>query len=79
MNSEHFWGKSKCLGSWLHRFQILAECPEGTEEICEICKLRVFHKVHQGRIDNNKYISYHARDLLTPNHPHFYHEYIYGK
>lgn len=77
--SNRFWMKSECYGSWLHRFQVLSEHPQGTLEMCEICKTKVFHPVRHGRVDNYRYIQYHARDLLTPVMPAFYHEYKYGK
>ena len=50
----------------------------GTLEMCEICKDKAFFPVRHERIDNYEYIKYHARYLLTPNHPYYYHEYQYG-
>lgn len=79
MKEDIFWMKSMCHGSWLHRFQIIGEHDLGTLEMCEICKEKVFHPVRHGRIDNFEYIKYHARDVLTPNHSFYFHEYLYGK
>lgn len=73
--TDPFWGKSQCLGSWLHRFTIKRQWMDGVEEVCEICGEQVFFKVVNGKTDNYEYMSYHARQFLMPQHPYFKHEY----
>ena len=73
--TDLFWGNSECYDSWLHRFSIVQAYEEGVLERCEICGDEVFHKVVDGRIDNNEYLSYHARQALMPQHEYFKREY----
>lgn len=76
MKARHtLWKESRCIGSWLHRFQIIEEYPEGVLELCEICKKTKFFKILNGGVDNNKYMDWHIRAALIPNHPLFYHEF----
>lgn len=72
---NRYWGESQCLGTWLHRFQIMGMWDNGAEEVCLICKKRVFFPVREGAVDNLNYIKYHKRDVLFPAHPQFKHEY----
>lgn len=67
--------ESECLGSWLHRYAIVKQFPEGVEEMCLICKDRQFFRVFDGRIDNYNYIKYHNRQCLQPYNPFYSHEY----
>jgi len=73
MNS--YWGKSQCIGTWLHKFHIYLETPQGVAEICERCKERVYFPVRNGTIQNEEYLNWHKRDFLFPQHPYFKHEY----
>lgn len=76
MKTKHsFWQKSRCLGSWLHRFVIKAEFPQGVLEVCEICHMRRFFRIHEGKVNNKEYMDWHFRQALTPFHPYFNHEY----
>lgn len=79
MNKEGFFGKSECLHGWLHRYNITREWNDGVEELCEICKDIRYYKTIDGAIDNIEYLSYHERDILTPQSPYFYHEYPNAK
>lgn len=66
---------SQCRNSRLHRFEIVAEFPEGIQERCEICHKKVFFRVIDGKSNNRNYISYHMRDCLPPIHRLFKREY----
>jgi len=75
VKDDSFFGKSKCRGGWLHRFNIQRQWEDCVEEVCEICGKSVFFKVINGHADNSQYISYHARQCLPKQHPLFSHEY----
>lgn len=67
---EHpFFQNSKCLNSWLHRFEIKAEYPQGVMEVCEICKKKKFFRLIEGKVDNANYMSWHIRLALPTFHP----------
>lgn len=72
---DSFWGHSQCLDSWLHRFNIAEAFEYGVLERCEICAEEAFFQVADGRIDNEEYLSYHARQALMPQHELFAREY----
>lgn len=72
---DKLWQNSWCGGGWLHRFSIIGTHPQGVQELCLICKKVVWFPMSNGKIDHNNYVSYHIRDILTPNHPQFYKEY----
>lgn len=72
---NRYWGESECVGTWLHRYQIMGMWEQGVEEVCLICKKRIFTKVVDGRIDNFEYLEHHKRDVLFPQHNYFAHEY----
>lgn len=77
---NRFWGESECIGTWLHRYQIMRMWNEGAEEVCLICKKRIFTPVRDGAVDNYEYLEHHKREVLFPGHPYFQHEYPnYGK
>lgn len=69
------WPKSRCVGSWLHRFSIKNEWIDCVQEVCEICGTSAFFKIVDGKIDNLDYIKHHMRQILVPQHPLFSHEY----
>lgn len=69
------WMNSECAGPWLHRFRIRRQWRDCVEEYCEICKMQLFTKVRNGRIDNYEYLSYRLRSSLQPHHPRFRKEY----
>lgn len=74
MNNPLF-ENSQCLNGYLHRYHIENEWEEGTEEICEICQDQRFYKVVNGQIDNNEYLEYHEREILTIDDRRYEHEY----
>lgn len=71
--------ESKCLNGWLHRFNLSEQGEFGVFEVCDRCRQRVFFRVSNGRINNENYLKYHARQALPPNHPLFYREYFYER
>ena len=73
------WEKSRCKGSWLHRYELVEEHPNYAKEVCGICGKSVFFKICNGRIDNLAYIKYHLRQVLIPQHKLYYHEYPNAK
>jgi hypothetical protein len=72
-----FFRESKCLGTWLHRFKIVEEYPDGVLELCEVCQKTKFFKLIDGKVDNLAYMDYHIRNAIPPFHPLFEHEYLY--
>jgi hypothetical protein len=60
---------------WLHKFETARQWEDCIEEVCVRCHERVYHKIVDERVDNRNYVSYHAREVLQPNHPLFLHEY----
>lgn len=62
------FNKSECRSGWLHRFVLSRQFFEGQEEICEICKVKVFFRQIEGRVNNQEYIAYHMRQCLFPQH-----------
>lgn len=71
--------RSECRNGWLHRFNIVAEYPEGVQERCEICGKKVFFRVINGKSNNTDYISYHMRQCLVPQHRAWKREYPNSK
>lgn len=69
------WLKSKCIGTWLHKFIIFKVNEKGSHEICERCFEEAFFPMINGQTDNLHYLDYHLRSALTPNHPLYYAEY----
>ena len=67
--------ESQCKNRYLHKFITVFEHPQGVLELCERCKKKNFIRVIDGRVDNVKYIKYHNREVLPPNHPLFLREY----
>lgn len=67
--------KSKCKGNWLHRMQIIGQYSEGVQERCELCHKKVFFRIINGKSNNTRYISYHMRQVLIPQHRLFNHEF----
>ena len=80
MNKHSFWQNSQCRNSYLHRFSIKNEYPEGVMEVCEICGMSKFFRIIDGKVNNFGYMSWHQRQGLNPIHPFFNREYRqYGK
>lgn len=75
--TSSYWAKSRCKGSWLHRFNIVDAGEDYVKEVCSLCGKSIFHKVFYGQTDNNDYLKYHARQALFPQHQLYYHEYHY--
>lgn len=71
---HNFFQNSMCLNQYLHRFNIIAEYEDGVLEVCEICHLKKFFKVMDGKVDNQQYMSYHVRQALPSFHEYFDHE-----
>jgi hypothetical protein len=69
----------KCLGSWLHRYQIKRQYADCVEEICDICKDRKLFRIIQGKVNNYEYLKHHQRQVLLPQHPLYDHEYKNSK
>lgn len=72
---HNFFKHSKCISSWLHRFNIVEEFDNGVLEVCEVCKLKKFFKLINGEVDNQAYMDWHMRSALPPQHPYYKHEY----
>ncbi len=70
-----FWGKSKCKGTWLHRYHIVEQGTNFVKERCEICKKQVVYKFIYGKINNFKYLEDHKRQALPVYHNRFKKEY----
>lgn len=65
------WLKSRCIGTFLHKFKIFKITDKYVHEICEICSKEVAFTIINGRTDNLDYLDYHLHNALTPNHPYF--------
>lgn len=75
-----FWQNSQCLKHYLHRFEVAREYETGVLEVCKICHVKKFFKITDtGKIDNNKFMSYHLRQVLgnIPIPNYIWHEYQY--
>ncbi len=66
---HNFYQNSQCLNSYLHRFEVKREYPQGVLEVCEICHKRMFFKIIDDKVDNQNYMSYHIHNALPPFHP----------
>lgn len=72
MKTKHpFYQNSECRNSYLHRFNIKAEYPEGVKEVCEVCGMSKFFRLLEGKLNNAEYMSYHIKQILPPFHPLF--------
>lgn len=69
--SHNFWRDSMCRNSYLHRFEIKAEYPEGVKEVCSICGKSKFFRVIEGKLNNLTYMNYHIKQSLPAFHPYF--------
>lgn len=69
------WLKSKCIGTWLHKFIIFRITDKYVHEICERCAEEVAFSIVNGKTDNLNYLDYHLRSALTPHHPLYYAEF----
>lgn len=69
-----------CKGSYLHRFRIIKEFPEGVLENCEICHKSKFFKIAGGQVEGNAYMAWHLRLALgnIPIPAYIWHEYNYN-
>jgi hypothetical protein len=69
--------KSRCKGIWLHRFELVADYNGwAVKERCARCGKEVVFKLDSnGNADNNRYLSYHARQALLKEHSLYSHEY----
>lgn len=74
-----FWQNSQCKKRYLHRLEIIREFPEGVTEACKICHKKFHFKIVNGRLDHNRYMSYHLRQVLgnIPIPNYIEHEYKY--
>lgn len=66
-----------CEGTRVYHIPVTGiETAEVLIEYCENCKQEVvFTKSKHGRIDNELYRVFHAKDMMQPNNPRFEHEY----
>lgn len=71
--------KSKCVGLWLHRFEIIEQWDNAVVEMCGICLKKKVFRIVNGRTNNLEYLSYHLRSALIPQHPLWKHEYPNAK
>ena len=78
MNKDYFFRNSKCLGNWLHRFQIVDVQADHVKEVCEICHKQIITKVIMEMINNQAYMNSHFRSAPPPTHPYYYHEHVYN-
>ena len=69
VNKHSFWQNSWCRNSYLHRFNIKEEYDNGVIEVCEICGMKKFFKVIDGKVSNQEYMSYHLKQALPAFHP----------
>ncbi len=74
MNKHPFFRESKCIGSWLHRFNIVEEQVDYVKEVCEICHKQIISKMIMEKLNNQSYMNNHFRNALPPQHPFYYHE-----
>lgn len=75
MITKHsFWQNSECTNQYLHRFSIKEEYEQGVLEVCEICGMKKFFRLIEGKLNNAEYMSYHLRQSLPDFHPYYYHE-----
>lgn len=68
-----------CTGRYLHRFEIVREFDRGVLEVCKICHIKKAFKLIDGKLDHNRYMSYHLRQALgnIPIPNYIFHEYEY--
>ena len=78
MNKHPFFRESKCIGSWLHRYDIVEEQADYVKEVCQICHKQIISKVIMERLNNQEYMNNHFRNALPPQHPYYYHEHKYN-
>lgn len=70
-----FFQNSTCRNSYMHRFNIVGEYPEGVMEVCQICGTKKFFKIVDGKVNNSGYMSWHQRQGFNPIHPLFSREF----
>lgn len=68
--------KSKCKGSYLHKFITLMVHPDAVLERCVKCGEKHIIKLVKGEPNVVEYARYHAREFLIPQHRLFYREYV---
>ncbi len=78
MSKHPFFRDSKCIGSWLHRFNIVEEYQDYVKEVCEICHKQIVLKMIMEQLNNQSYMNSHFRSALPPSHPYYYHEHEYS-
>lgn len=66
-----------CKGTFQYHIPVTGiETNEVLIEYCENCKEEVFFtKDKHGRIDNESYRIFHAKDVMQPSNPRFEYEY----
>jgi len=63
---------SKCLRGYLHDFKIVGEYGTHTRERCTYCRKEMMFSKQSGRNTSLRYLSYHIKNALTPQHYLFY-------
>jgi len=67
--------ESKCIGVWLHDYEITGNFENCVEEVCTRCKKTVIFPVRNGKPDIVTYYKYHQRQALQSWHTLFENEY----
>lgn len=67
--------KSKCKGSYLHKFVAIFATSDATLERCVKCGIRHVIKLVNKEPNIVDYARYHQREFLIPQHRLFLHEY----
>lgn len=73
------FSNSRCLRGHLHKFKIVENYGSHVRERCEYCRKDMIFSTAPGRNTSLRYLSYHIRSALTPEHPLFYFEYPHLK
>lgn len=67
--------KSKCRGSYLHKFITLQSHPDAVLERCVKCGKKHIIKLVKGEPNIIEYSRWHMREFLIPQHSLFNHEF----
>lgn len=62
------FNNSKCLRGYFHRFKIVESYGSHVRERCEYCRKDMIFSTAPGRNTSLRYLSYHLREALTPDH-----------
>ncbi len=62
------FSKSKCKGSYLHKFIVLGQREDSVLERCVKCGAKHVIKIVNGMPNTVEYARYHQREFLIPQH-----------